>query len=117
MTYTRKQCKEDMIKLWGELARTGSFTKSEINLTLGDSFKKYIFKMPFVCPCCHLVNHLCNDENCDKCPIDWGVVPLYGIATCIRGKSPYSKWESAYTKKDRQYYANKILILSHMIRI
>lgn len=117
MLYTRKQCKDDMIKLWEVLAETGFSSKYAAALKISLDFARYINGMQFRCPCCMLVDHFNFNENCHLCPINWGVKPIVSTATCTISKSPFNKWKYARTINERKYYANRILILAYMIRI
>ena len=112
MKYTKKQCKEDMILLWGELARTGGRFKYETACRISREFGEKIASLRHDCPCCEIAWGVLQ-STCADCPIkNW----KYGFCNVCR-IGEYFAWEEAETKLERQYYANKILILSHMIRV
>jgi hypothetical protein len=104
LKYTLAKCKEDMIELWGFLATTGEDSKdSHPNKA---KFSKLISR----CPCCEYDAQF-PEALCCHCPC-W-----IGWDGCFSFKGEYRLWVNAPTKVLRQYWANKILIRSLMIRV
>lgn len=68
-TYTKAQCKADMIALWGELARMGDSLKIYAVEKLG---LERVLEKWYDCPCCKYTNHKHNQSVGsirEKCPV------------------------------------------------
>lgn len=102
--YTIQQCKQDMIEIWSELARTGADRKPLKFKHLAHS-----------CPCCEY-SFMHNHWGCCRdCPVDEWRTDSYNNKTCER-YGEYGEWMCSCSELDRQYWANKILIKAYMIR-
>ena len=113
MTYTKKQCKEDMILLWGELARSGGDNKLEAARDVGKDFYICVMITDCNCPCCEYDYRKRKESkapDCSFCPAGGRGKNDY----CLDGV--YEEWCLAETPNERRYYANKILIKALMIR-
>lgn len=103
--YTIQQCKEDMIKVWSELARIGDYFKPLWTATFANN-----------CPCCHYAMGY-TVVSCNRCPIpEWAAQADFHATPCEAPGEDYERWCEADGDLDRQYWANKILIKAHMIR-
>jgi len=95
---------EGHIKLWNELAKTGSDEK-------GEAFEA-VFGDEITIPFCHCfaceatLDYTTHDRNCDLCPIFWRGSRGYPESVpCTRPGSPFDTWCCAKTKKERKRLA------------
>ena len=101
--YTLTQCKEDCIKLWDYLRKTGKYKKESLE-SLNNSVPN--------CACCKFVERIAR--SCDYCPINWGSSPKQIL--CLDLPSPYAKWTKAESIKARKIWATEVLKLALQIR-
>jgi len=95
MSYSLKQCKEDMIAMWSWLAENPSCSKAKYIDTLSEEEGRRIGDMKNECPCCEYAGP--DDDNsdpiCKECPIEqWGAA-----VRCFLDGSPFDIWNSLLT--------------------
>lgn len=105
MEYTIQECKEDMIKVWSQLAKSGQYFKPTWTELFANN-----------CPCCEYSLRE-GIVVCLRCPVpEWAAQTNSHAAPCENDGEDYAMWCKANSKLEAQYWANRILIKAYMIR-
>ncbi len=124
--YTLKQCKADMLLLWGFLRDNPSFIFKDDairNMPIPDKEKDRLYELDSLCPCCEYSSQFFNEEVetvfCENCPI-W--YKDHENHNCIDNylenkKGEYEQWVRSHGEYDRSKAAGAIYDLALMIDV
>jgi hypothetical protein len=116
--YTLKQCKEDMLLIWGYLKDHPEVTSKEAAIRQIPSITSFETKrlstLYAKCPCCQYSARNTDYPSCDgECPI-WGTKSYKCNNTT---KSEFTIWHHAKNSSQRKNAATKIYNMSLDIRV